>query len=276
MARIERLDRGSFYGAVQNKREFGGVIFTDLRHTTGRKLPTHAHELPYFGFLLEGQYAERYGRQHNQFGPFTALFRPGGIPHQDEIGPQGVKFFQIEIGSSWKQRLADCSGTLETASEDRTGGELLWIGMKLFRETRGGMAGPDVNIESLIAELLGTVAGMPSETAKNAPMWLERVIEKINEEFCERLTLQELSGEAGVHPVHLSRVFRKCRSEGVGEYVHRLRIRAACQSMLRPERTLAQISCETGFADQSHFTRTFRHITGMSPANFRKITSRAA
>lgn len=234
-------------------------------------MPAHSHELPFFGLILEGDYAERYGRQQNCFGPFTIQFRPAGIPHQDEVGPCGVRFFNVEIRPAWQKRLRDCSGTLDVACEDLGGGELLWIAMKLFRETRCPLTGDDLNIESLIAELLAVVALMPRHTARDAPGWLRRVVGKINEEYCRRLTLDELSAEAGAHPVHLSRVFRRHVGQGIGEYVHRLRIRAACEKMLIQRMTLAEVSCDTGFADQSHFTRAFRRVTGMSPASFRRM-----
>ena len=84
--------------------------------------------------------------------------------------------------------------------------------------------------------------------------------------------MDELAREAGVHPVHLSRVFRRITGKGVGEYVHRLRIREACERMIKPGASLAEISCDLGFADQSHFTRTFHSITGTSPAAFRSAT----
>jgi AraC family transcriptional regulator len=157
--------------------------------------------------------------------------------------------------------------------EDCAGGEVLWLAMKLFRETRG-TAGDDLEIESLLAELLGAV-GTPGKTAKDAPPWLRRIEEKLSEEFCGRVTLEELSTEAGVHPVHLSRVFRRCTREGIGEFVHRLRIRAACEQMLRPEASLTDVALEKGFADQSHFTRVFRRVTGMSPGAFRRMVAEA-
>ena len=37
--------------------------------------------------------------------------------------------------------------------------------------------------------------------------------------------------------------------------------------------SLAEISLATGFADQSHFTRAFRRITGMSPGAFRRLVT---
>ena len=75
--------------------------------------------------------------------------------------------------------------------------------------------------------------------------------------------------------MHLPRVFRRWKRQGIGEYVHRLRIRAACEQMLRPETPIADIGLANGFADQSHFTRSFRRVTGMSPARFRGMVAPA-
>lgn len=97
----QTLGGGQFFGAIQRKQECHGAIFTDLRHDSPRRLPLHSHELPFFALLLGGLYGERYGRQQKQFGPFTLTFRPAGIPHQDEIGPHGVRFFEIELRPAW-------------------------------------------------------------------------------------------------------------------------------------------------------------------------------
>jgi AraC family transcriptional regulator len=271
----QALRAGSFYGAIQGKRELCGAIFTDLSHQSPRKLPSHSHELPFFGLVMDGQYGERYGRQQTFFSPFTIMFRPAGVPHQDEIGPWGVKFFEIEVRSSWRKRLEECSGALDRAYEDRAGGPVLWLGIKLYRELHSGEA-DELATESLLSELLACVS-MPrertSEGVGNYPRWLGRVVDKISAEYASRVTLDQLSGEAGVHPVHLSRVFRRWMGQGIGEYVHRLRIRAACEQMIQSEVPIAEIGLAVGFADQSHFTRSFRRVTGMSPARFRSMVA---
>jgi AraC family transcriptional regulator len=263
----QALGAGSFFGAVRSRREQCGAIFTDLHHSSPRKLPSHSHELPFFALLMEGEYGERYGREDRQFRPFTLHFRPAGVPHQDEVGPRGVRFFEIEVRPSWRRRLEDCSAVLDLARDDCHGGELLWLAMKLFRELHGAVAPDDLSVESLLAELMASGARMPRQ--KMQPAWLDRIIEKLAVEYSERLTLDDLGQEAGVHPVHLSRVFRKHVGEGIGEHVRRLRVRAACEQMLELEKPIAEIGLALGFADQSHFTRAFRRVTGMSPARFR-------
>ena len=262
------LRAGGFYGSIARRLEQHDAIFTDLEHRVPRKLPQHAHELPFFWLMLAGDYAERYRQRQIQARPFTFSFRPAGVPHQDEIGPRGMRLFGIEVGPGWRKSLQSDSGSLEIA-QDSEGGELLWLGLKIYCATRGPVRPPELELESLLAELLGAVAHPRQATGKTAPPWLGRVIEKLRAECCQRLRLEELAREAGVHPVHLSRVFRKCTGRGIGEYVHRLRVRAACEQMLEAEKPLAEISLATGFADQSHFTRAFRRVTGTTPAAFR-------
>jgi AraC family transcriptional regulator len=83
----------------------------------------------------------------------------------------------------------------------------------------------------------------------------------------------DLAREAGVHPVHLARAFRKFERRTPGEYQQRLQLRAACELLRDPEWPLAVIAAECGFSDQSHFTRIFRRLAGTTPAQFRRAVS---
>lgn len=265
----QRLQGGQFFGAVRHRIEHSGAVFSDLRHPFPRKLPMHSHELPFFGLLLRGFYGECYGHQRKQFSPMSIMFRPAGIPHQDEIAPGGLRFFHIELRPPWKLRLAECSGNLERGCEDSRGGPLFWLGMNLFREAFAAEQPDSLGVESGLAELTGLAARLPVEERKHPPAWLSRVVDKINAEYICRLSLDDLSTEAGVHPVHLSRVFRRFQREGIGEYTRRLRIRESCRCLLNRDLPLAEISLLLGFADQSHFTRDFRRVTGLTPYAFR-------
>ena len=82
------------------------------------------------------------------------------------------------------------------------------------------------------------------------------------------------TGGAGNFRVYNS-IFRRSVGEGIGDHIHRLRVRTACERLLDPHASLAEVSFATGFADQSHFTRSFRRITGMTPALFRSVVLHA-
>ena len=269
-----RLTGGEFYGSVLGKSTVGGAIFTELHHSCARKLPAHSHELPFFCLFLDGDYEEKYGRRDVQFRPFTFSFRPAGVPHQDAVGPRGAHMFGIEVKAAWRNKLESCSGSLAVAY-DFGGGEPLWLAIKLYAETQTKLPPDDLQVESLVSELLSCVGCKP-QTGYVAPLWLRRVREKLHAEFHTRITMDDLARQAGVHPVHVSRVFRRFAGRGIGDYVHRLRVREACERMLDPRLSLADISMDLGFADQSHFSRTFRDITGTTPAVFRVMLERQA
>jgi AraC family transcriptional regulator len=262
------LKAGQFYGDVSHRQRRQGLVLSSLNHAAARKIPAHSHELAFFCLLLDGDYREQCGRRTIEYQPFTLVFHPPGLHHRDEIGPRGGRFFSVEAEHHWMEALHDISRPLDP-SPDVHGGEVLWLAMRLYREHRLGSAGSSLTIESLGAEMLAAAlrARVPEE--RHAPAWLGRVVDCLHAEFDRKITLDDLSKEAGVHPVHLSRVFRKFYRQPLGECVHRLRVLAACRQLRDPEASLADVGAAAGFADQSHFTRVFKTITGTTPGAFR-------
>jgi AraC family transcriptional regulator len=90
----------------------------------------------------------------------------------------------------------------------------------------------------------------------------------IEAEYARALTVTEVAALVGVHPVHLSREFRRRFGQTLGEYVHKARVRAACALMARDEVPLAIVAASVGFADQAHFCRVFKALVGCTPSAF--------
>jgi AraC family transcriptional regulator len=125
-------------------------------------------------------------------------------------------------------------------------------------------------IEALVLEVLtAATRQQETKTEPRLPNWLACVRDLLHEHCHDELTLSEIAATVGVHPVYLARVFRQHFHCSVGEYVRRLRIEYACQQMMKTEASLVEIAHAVGFYDQSHFTRTFKRMTGMTPAEFR-------
>jgi AraC family transcriptional regulator len=85
--------------------------------------------------------------------------------------------------------------------------------------------------------------------------------------------LDEVAEVAGVHPMHLARLFRERYGYSMGEFVRRRRIAWACEQLTSADAKLSAIALTAGFADQAHFTRTFRRITGCTPSWYKKHAS---
>lgn len=84
------------------------------------------------------------------------------------------------------------------------------------------------------------------------------------------ISLDDLAGEAGMSPSHFSRVFKDTVGTPPMQYVMAYRIEKALEMMRDPARTLGDIALACGFADQAHFSRSFKQIMGETPRQHRK------
>ena len=98
---------------------------------------------------------------------------------------------------------------------------------------------------------------------------IERAKKIIHEHFSDNLTLSVIAESIGAHPVYLAREFRKRYSYTIGEYIRHLRVQFACRELANPDATIAEIATASGFFDQSHFSRTFKQMTGTTPTEYR-------
>jgi len=64
------------------------------------------------------------------------------------------------------------------------------------------------------------------------------------------------------------------RSDTLGDYILRGRlhdrIKRAQEMLLNSNNSPSEIALNYGFADQSHFTKAFRRVTGTTPANWKQ------
>jgi AraC family transcriptional regulator len=88
------------------------------------------------------------------------------------------------------------------------------------------------------------------------------------------VTLAELVHAAGVHRAQLARAFQARHGVSVGTYVRRERIYWAARTLRSTGTPIAEIALQAGFADQSHFTRTFVKHMGVSPGLYRRSVRR--
>lgn len=108
---------------------------------------------------------------------------------------------------------------------------------------------------------------------RDTPRWHGRfaeVMDQIHSHYGEGLEIKRLAKMAGVSQSQFERRFNRIFGTTPYEYLLRVRIAASRALLENTERTIADIACETGFYDHSHFTRTFKRIVGISPGKYRK------
>jgi len=120
---------------------------------------------------------------------------------------------------------------------------------------------------------IGAADGTSSELPAGR---LRRVTQYIQENLQQELRLAELSALVHMSPYHFARLFK--RSTGVPPHRFLVRRRIDEARALLEARTvpIAEISRLVGFRTPSHFTTTFRRITGMTPSAYRGSGADAA
>jgi len=252
-----------FFGDVTRQTTWRSVILSELTHPRPRGVPFHYHESSYFSLLLSGEYAEA----GEPFAPMTVSFLPMGGRHDGLIGTRGAEFFTIEIAEEWLEDIGSRADRCAPILQKK--GTLLWAAMRLYSSYQESRTADSLLLEEMISELGACAARERTSPEKQKPKWLTLAVDCLTDNFDKDIDLKTLAVEAGVHPVHLQRTFRKFSGITLGEHRQHLRVARACELLRDHGCPLAEVAAQTGFADQSHFTRTFRRLVGTSPGAFR-------
>lgn len=210
-------------------------------------------------------------------------FIPAGFPMEWEWNYQS-KSVHIALKPSFLS--GDCEGLPAAELEpyfrvrDSVVSELLW---QLGNEISAPGFGADLATSSLL-NLLKVHLRRPTQTngrahsrgSKSSEHGLSatqenRAIQFINDRLTENITLDVLSEACALSPHHFARMFKLSTGYPPHEYQLRLRI-ARAQTLLshHPRRSIVEIACELGFADESHFRRHFKRILGVTPSEYRR------
>lgn len=115
----------------------------------------------------------------------------------------------------------------------------------------------------------------PSKTLvwKLAPWRVRRVMDYVDEHLADPMRIAELAQLVGVSAGHFHRAFRATVGKTPLEFINARRVQRAMQLLQRDDVPMATVARRVGFVSPSHFSRTFREITGVNPSRYRDGSS---
>jgi len=262
-----QLAPGMFYGKTLKQHQVGGFSLSETHYSPGSALPYHSHESHYLGVVLRGTYTENYEQKVRSCGPPMIVYHPAGETHAQHFDNTAVHLFRIELDQARLRGLSHTDLNLEcTASRN---GLAIGLAHKLYKEFCEPDAVSYLAIEGLALELVASIARQSQSFKSKPARWLRDAHELIRAHFLERLILGDIADAVGVHPVTLAREFRHHYECTIGDMVRRERIEFASRELLKPDATLPDVALSAGFYDQSHFSKTFKRLIGITPGQYR-------
>jgi len=123
-------------------------------------------------------------------------------------------------------------------------------------------------------EVIG-VAGVTRDIGKMTSngerfLYWAPVLETIISNYAEPLSMAFLAAKVSLSVSQFDRRFKKRFLTTPRKYLTSVRINAACQLLSSTDLPIASIALQTGFYDQSHFTKQFTTVKGTTPARYRR------
>ncbi len=240
-----------------------------IDYAPGYRQAPHAHEETGITLVLAGGFLETVGRREERAGALSVVVKPAGTVHADVVGPHGARTVLVDIHDE-AAVLAD--------PRDLGGWRWLHAGagvrplLALWRALLDPSNGP--NPEDAVAELLGEVVPVPAPAPDDVPAWLRRAREAVEDLAATGIRVRDLAEEAGVHPVSLTRAFRRAYGVPVSVYRRRVRLRRAVEQVTEGDRALSRVAHAAGYADHAHMCREVRGATGLTPSGLRELARR--
>ncbi|GAB1343065.1 AraC family transcriptional regulator [Gemmatimonas sp.] len=275
------LPFGQFYGREEVRRSAPDLEWALLRADPHRIVSRHSHDEAHFVLVLDGLYvSSAVGAPAVSHG-VQLIYNPPGTTHRDRFEARdrvvSGRFLALSVGTEALAALrmhTTRDDTPQHAVVIESAGAIAAahrLAVACTRQGRDAAYEQQAMALELLCHADNTVRVTHSAPCSHAaaPAWLQRACEYLDDSRGGQSCIAEAARVAGVHPVHLARVFRRFTGQSPATYVRQRRLEQA-QCLLRfTTRSAAEIADSCGFADQSHFTHAFRNVYGATPAAYR-------
>ena len=99
---------------------------------------------------------------------------------------------------------------------------------------------------------------------------LQQAIDYIQAHLNRKLSLAEIARVINISPPYLSSLFKRTIGVSPHQYVIQQRVERAKLLLLKTNLAIADIALEVGFSNQSHLTRHFKRLLGVTPQQVRQ------
>ncbi len=268
--RVKEIDLIKPLGIVLERKRIGSFVFVHHDYPELAERASHSHPWLHLTIVRQGFYSRTLGSRSADYKAGSLTLLRTNDSHADSYAA-GSKCLHVVIPSDVEQRLTRDFSARGAAGEIPSGVSAR-SSVALQREFRNPDSASPMIVETLLLDLISRHLNVVRERCSARPRWLGLLLDYLDDTFEQEWSLHNLAAEMGVHPVYLCRTFSEHFGFTLGEYIRKLRMLRGWQLLTIGDGTLAEVALQSGFADQSHFTRLFKKQFGLTPGEYRRLS----
>jgi AraC-like DNA-binding protein len=150
---------------------------------------------------------------------------------------------------------------------------------RMLKELRDKAPGYEIALRSAVGDLLLEAGRHALRLQRTEPVpfrhaspmhgKVSEIVRYINESYAEPLSLTALAERFYVSPYHLSRTFKEATGFTFTDYINLTRIKEAQRLLRETDLSITEVAAASGFGNFSHFGKTFKKITRVTPRAYR-------
>lgn len=263
------------------------------RYTEDFIVPFHAHDFIEFCYVAEGKGFHHIENETISVSKGQLFAIPVGISHvfrpssPDSKGDPLIVYNclfdshmveQLTVilqDQPIREHLAELeTSTLSYYSIFDRDGSIESLMQMLYREISVPRIGSTTMLHTLLSQLIVTVYRQKhTESGKTVTQFADftQVIQYLERNLAETITLSELALMSKWSIRHLQRMFHRQTGQSFGSFLQNLRIQKSCELLRITEYKVSSIAEFVGYHDIDSFNSIFKKIVGKTPTEYRKI-----
>lgn len=251
---------------VDNELEIEHCKFINLPQS----FPSHCHDYYVLGMIIKGKRQLTCHQQVSELVPGDLFVLNPYDPHAcAQIGPIPLDYQCLHIS---KERMKALTGTdiifTENVVQSLEAKKYLTLLCDAILNQENKSIKEEL-VYLLLNELPTTALRETLPLSHAQKKTVQRASSYINSHYQNKITLDDLAKETTQNKFTLIRHFLKATGLTPYQYLETIRVTKA-KELLKKQNNLLDISFHLGYVDQSHFTNSFKKITGLTPKTYQK------
>jgi AraC family transcriptional regulator len=240
--------------------DFRSFVVRQCVYSPGLRQRRHSHEYNNVTVITGGQLDESSERGEYRCRPSSVVLKAAGCEHETRISGYGARTLTIEFGSAfpiapqtwlWSEDIGIVRSALAL--------QLAFCSRRVD------------DVERLAVDLIASAIERNHDDDVRIPKWVLEIKATLDASFQEPICFEALARDIGLHPVYVSRAFRRHVGRSMTDYVRALRLREARHLLAASRWNIGAIAGQAGFSDSSHLCRTFSDLLQMTPKTYRRL-----